>query len=253
MKKEKVGIVIIATNMYYILGIRFIKRFLHFYKGDSNISFYFFSDRDPLECLSEEECKSVIWNVENHNDWVSATNSKFENMLKCISDDKDYLFYFDADTNIDKDFGDWFLIGDLVGGEHFGNRSFLKGGKPDTKLGVMSFTPEHSPLKHTYYYGAFFGGKTLAVKLMCTMLKNWQLTDRMIKYEPPVNDETYINKYFHFCPPETVACEEFKFLISDKAGFLNTRNPRWINEHILDQMKVLKNKVYDIQNGKIKL
>lgn len=253
MKSKNVGIVIIATNAYYILGIRFIKRFLHFYKGDSNISFHFFSDRNPEECLSEIEYSKVIWHEERHENWISGTNSKFKNMLKSIDFDQDYLFYFDADTNVNKDFIDWFLIGDLVGGEHYGNRDFLKGGKPDTKQGVMSFTPEHSPLSHTYYYGAFFGGKTLALKLMCTMLKNWQLTDQVIKYEPPVNDETYINKYFHFCPPETVNCEQFKFMISDKGGLIDTRNTKFVNQSIIEEMKKLKDKIYDIQNEKIKL
>lgn len=30
----KIGITIIATNAYFPLGIRFIKKFKHYYKGD---------------------------------------------------------------------------------------------------------------------------------------------------------------------------------------------------------------------------
>ena len=39
---SKIGIVIIATNSYFVLGIRFIKKFMHHYKGSQKITFYFF-------------------------------------------------------------------------------------------------------------------------------------------------------------------------------------------------------------------
>ena len=38
----EIGIVIIGTNDYMVLAIRFIKNFLHFYKGKANIKFYLF-------------------------------------------------------------------------------------------------------------------------------------------------------------------------------------------------------------------
>ena len=38
---NKIGIVILATNAYFVLGVRFIKKFMHHYKGDSKITFYF--------------------------------------------------------------------------------------------------------------------------------------------------------------------------------------------------------------------
>jgi hypothetical protein len=44
---SKIGIVILATNAYFVLGVRFIKKFMHHYKGNSDVKFYFFSDEDP--------------------------------------------------------------------------------------------------------------------------------------------------------------------------------------------------------------
>ena len=47
MEKKKVGIVILATNAYFVLGVNFMRKFSHHYKGDAKITFYFFSDTDP--------------------------------------------------------------------------------------------------------------------------------------------------------------------------------------------------------------
>ena len=39
-----------------------------------------------------------------------------------VDKDEEYLYYFDADTSINKDFTEEWFIGDLVGGEHYCNR-----------------------------------------------------------------------------------------------------------------------------------
>lgn len=39
-----------------------------------------------------------------------------------------------------------------------------------------------------------------------------------------VNDESYINAYFHYNPPMTVPSDKFMFDISDKGGIGETRN-----------------------------
>lgn len=252
MTPEPVRIVLIATNAYFVLGIRFVKKFIHYYRGDHAVSFVFFSDKDPKDYLSESEASLVKWIETRHDNWVSGTNSKFDSILRaCQNDDRGYVFYFDADTDINKTFVDWFVIGDLVGGEHYGNKTFLTNNKIDTNPGVMSYVPEHSPLQRIYYYGAFFGGRTVVVNQMCKMLQSWQTIDKVIKYEPPVNDETYINKYFHTCPPALVNCEDFQFVISDKGGITDTRNPKASIEKYLIQMKDLRNSLYNVQNGKI--
>jgi len=115
-----IGIVVLATNAYFVLGIRFIKRFMNFYKGDKNITFYFFSDNNPKNYIPDN-IDVEYFHVTNNN-WVDGTNLKFTSILSIKDKLKsDYLFYFDADTNVNKDFiEDWF-IGDLVGGQHYGD------------------------------------------------------------------------------------------------------------------------------------
>jgi hypothetical protein len=84
--------------------------------------------------------------------------------------------------------------------------------------------PLDTQLKQVYYYGAFFGGKKDMVVDFCNILIEKQKKDKEIPYEPLWNDESYINQYFHYNPPTTIPCDKFKFYVSCKAGFENTRN-----------------------------
>lgn len=248
---SKIGIVILATNAYFVMGVRFIKKFLKHYKGESKVTFYFFSDTNPAEYFAEDV--DIVFIEENHKSWVDGTNSKFKNILSLAECDADYLFYFDADTNVSRDFtADWFL-GDLVGGEHYGNRGWLKDGAGyDKNPKSKAYVSPTSILPKTYYYGAFFGGRKDKVMEFCKVLRDNQLEDKKINYEPGVNDESYINQYFHFNPPtHTVKIEEFAFNVSDKGGLEGTRNPRLNIEILKQQMKNYKDKVYDIKSGKI--
>ena len=99
---KKIGIVIIATNAYFVLGVKFIKRFAHFHEGDYDVQFFFFSDTDPKPYLPDHI--NVNYTHEEHTDWVFGTDSKFKNILSLEQEDVDYLYYFDADTNVNKPF-----------------------------------------------------------------------------------------------------------------------------------------------------
>ena len=247
---SNIGIVILATNAYFVLGIRFIKKYIHHYKGNNHITFHFYSDTDPNPYL--QEGVDVRFYPESHTNWVEGTNSKFKNIISLANCKSDYLYYFDADTNVSNDFTeDWFL-GDLVGGEHYGNRDWLKNGAGfDRNSQSKAYVPLDSPLPYTYHYGAFFGGKTNKVIDFCTTLREWQLEDKKIPYEPGCNDESYINTYFHFNPPYTVPCDKFAFNISDKGGIGETRHP---DLDISNHKKTLlenKDRLINIQNNEI--
>lgn len=246
----KIGIVIIATNAYFALGVRFIKKFVKFYKGKAEIIFHVFSDTDPTNYLPAGI--DIDFHLTNHTNWVEGTNSKFSNILESGTSE-DYLYYFDADTNIDKDFTEEWFLGEMVGGEHYANNSFMKETKGfDRYPNSKAYVPIDTKLPQTYYYGAFFGGTTYKMRNFCLILQRYQSEDKKIGYEPGVNDESYINKYFHFNPPtRTIPCIEFRFLISDKAGLGETRNTKLdinqLKKDILDN----KDKDWDIRNGKL--
>ncbi len=244
-----IGIIVVATNAYFVLGLRLIKKFMYHYKGDKNITFYFFSDTDPSLYLSGED---VVFFRQYHKSWVDGTNSKFSNIISLESCKSDYLFYLDADTNITSDFTDDWFIGQLVGGEHYGNRSYLKGGVGfDHNPKSKAYVPYNTSLPCVYYYGAFFGGERKKVIDFCKVLYSNQLEDKKIPYEPVVNDESYINEYFHYNPPTTIKCEDFQFLVSDKGGIGETRNMKLNTEDFRKRLRENAQKVFDIQHNKL--
>lgn len=249
MKKREIGIVILATNAYFILGVRFVRRFMHFYKGDMDVKFYFFSDIDPAKYLP------LLANVEfhptSHTNWRDGTNSKFLNILKLATCTSDYLYYFDADTNIIKDFTEEWLIGDLVSGEHFNARTALKDGVGFDRNPVgNSYVPYDSALPYTYRYGAFFGGTKESMIKMCSTLRAWQAEDQHKGYEPPVNDESYLNKYFHYNENYTVPIEKFEFVVSDKGGLGNTRVMSLNIEELKKLVALNRDELWNIQHKK---
>ena len=223
---KNIGIVVLATNAYFVLGIRFMKRFMLNYKGDCNITFYFFSDTDPKEYLPENFNFKFFPTF--NSSWVDGTNLKFTSILKLIDCESDYLFYFDADTNVDQPFTEEWFLGDMVGGQHYGDQDWMRldrdGKAFDRNPISKAYVPLDTPLPQMYHYGAFFGGTRDNMVNFCTTMRYYQLEDKKIPYEPGVNDESYINREFHYNPPsKVVMCTDFKFAISDKGGIGETR------------------------------
>jgi hypothetical protein len=248
----KIGIILLATNGYFPLGIRFVKKFMHFYEGSSEIIFYFFSDKNPKEYVSENI------NVEHYYlsnpTWVDGTNSKFKSIIAAGEKSTcDYIFYFDADTNITQKFDENWFIGELVGGQHYADQSWMKEKKQyDRNPKSKAYVPENTTLFQMYFYGAFIGGTREKMVNLCETLKSYQEEDKKIPYEPVVNDESYINKEFHFNPPTRIVYNaDFKFGISDKGGIEHTRDVNIDISSMLEDIKKYKNEVFDILNGKI--
>jgi len=242
-----IGITILCTNAYFVLGIRFIKRFMRFYKGERKVIFYIFSDRDPKDYL---DCENYKWVPTSNDNWVDGTNLKFKSIISLEKEDVDYLFYFDADTNVSRDFTEEWFLGDIVGGQHY-NDSWPQEKPFDRNPKSMAYIPYDTPLPQMYFYGAFFGGSKLNMIEFCKTLSSWQDKDREINYEPAVNDESYINKYFHYAPPKIVLTKDFAFGISDKGGIGETRNPSLNTDHLLDEMKLARKMNYNILNNEV--
>ena len=242
-----IGIVILATNGYFPLGIRLIKRFNQFYKGESEITYYLFSDKNPKPYLPDNiDCK---WSFMENKNWVDGTNMKFKSILSLSECKSDHLYYVDADTNISKPFSDWF-IGEMVGGEHYGNRGYTE--KPfDRNPNSQAYVPKGTNLPQMYYYGAFFGGEKEKMLDLCAVLKGMQKQDKTINYEPVWNDESYLNKIFHYVPPQVIKCEDFMFDVSDKGGIGETRNMNLDISELLEALLVNKEKNINIVNGKV--
>lgn len=247
----KIGIKIIGTNAYFPLALMFIKKFTFFYTGNKKIKFYFFSDNDPKPYLPNNINYKFI--KQSHSNWLEGTNSKFANIISLEKEDFDYLYYFDADTNIDNHFDETWFLGEMVGSQHFEDDFSMKEQKNyDRNPKSKAFIPFDTKLPQTYYLGSFFGGKKEKVLNFCKILREWQLEDKKIPYEPDVNDESYINKFFHLYPPKTILCKDFKFITSDKRGISDTRDVKLdisiIKKDLIKYKNILN---IDIVGGKV--
>lgn len=247
----RIGIVVLCTNAYFLLGIRFIKRFMHHYKGDKSIIFYIFTDKDPKDYLPDDI--DYRYHHTTNKNWVDGTNLKFVSILKLINCEADFIFYFDADTNVDKDFTEEWFLGDSVAGQHYGDQTWMKEKKGfERNPRSKAYIPFNTPLSQVYTYGAFWGGTREWVMNFCKTMLEWQKADKSWGYEPGTNDESFSNAYFHYNPPsKLVLCKDFKFLISDKGGIGETRNMNLDVSKLLEKVKELKNDIFDIQHGQI--
>jgi len=249
----RIGIVIICTNCYFLLGLRFIKNFAHHYKGSAEIAFYIFSDTDPTPYFNIN--LDINFYYTTHKSWIEATNSKFKNILSLKDVNSDYLYYFDADTNIKKDFVEIWFLGDFVGGIHYNNNYLKKDGslqdKPyDRNIKSSSYIPFDTQLEQIYYLGAFFGGKTAKVMELCQQLYENQIINKAVNIEPVWNDESYLNHYFHYNKPSyIVPYKRFEFITSDKGG-LNTVHNTGPNIDVAKRL-IINNpdKLFDLVNG----
>ena len=247
----KIGVTIVATNSYFPLGIRLIKRFAQFYKGNAEITFYIFTDTNPKDYLPDNI--NCVYIHREHKQWVDGTNSKFQNILD-IADlliNEDYVMQLDADTNVSREFTEDWFIGDRVGGQHYGDIGYVE--KPfDRHILSMAYIPKDTPYPQTYYYGAFFSFSYKELIEFCETLIKWQKYDKeKLNYEPVWNDESYINKYFHYNPPKTILCKDFPFIVSDKGGIGETRNTNLDVNSLKADLRKYRDMLIDIKNGKV--
>jgi len=245
------GILILATNAFFPLGLRLINRFSRFYNGTANVRFYLVSDKNPSDFITEDV--AYTWLEDSHSNWQDGTNSKFKNLLRLKEENLDYIFYMDADTNVNRLFDDTWMLGEVVGAEHFGNQDWMKDVKSfDRNPKSKAYVPFDTDLPQTYYHGAFFGGTKAKIMEMSEVLLEWQIEDKKIPYEPGVNDESYMNAYFHYNPPtSTIAYKDFQFTVSDGGGIEEKRDPNLNVQHLIDGARDNKNKLWDIQKNRI--
>jgi len=256
MRKENIGIVVLCTNAYIVLGARFINRFMKYYKGDKDITFYVFCDRDIREYLPENI--DIEYFPTHNSSWVDGTNLKFTSILRIKEENKirsDYFFYFDSDTNISVPFTEEWFLGDSVAGQHFGDQGWMKEVKGfERNPRSMAYVPYDTPHFQVYTYGAFWGGTKEFVLNFCKTILEWQRKDKSCGFEPGTNDESYSNKYFHYNPPtKLVKTEDFAFGISDKGGIGEPRDVSLNVSHLLEQIKEHKEENWNLWNGKFVL
>ena len=95
------------------------------------------------------------------------------------------------------------------------------------------------------------GGEKDKVLDLCSVLQEWQQEDKKIPYEPCWNDESYLNKYFHYHPPKAILGQDFPFYVSDKSGIQGTRDTTLDTSILKEELKWAKDMLIDIRNGRV--
>lgn len=205
--KKKTLIQITATNSYFLLGVRFINRFTHLYTGDWDVEFHFYSETDPSEYLDQSKYKTVFHYTET-KDWHEADLSRIYSVLEMKDKEFDYLYWFDADTNIDNKFGNSLLEANLMSVRHI-SQWF-----EENKESGSYFEPKAGA---SWIIVCIFGGKKEDVIKCCESTLPWIQKDKEIGYIPKFITEKYLNKYFNENPLDKVL--EFHghpFCLTDK-------------------------------------
>jgi len=249
-----INITVIGTNAYALLALRFIRRWMHFYGGvmdapefNHRVTFHLFSDVDPYEHLDVTRGQ-VVWRQTQHRSWLEADHAKIETVGRVAEAGEAYTYYFDADTNIQRRFTSQWFVGELVAGQHYcdvRHKPFDR--NPDSHCCVPSDAPGQ-----VYCYGAFFGGTSARVAEMCRELVQRERADREGGYEAAVNDESYLNWYWHHNKPTLVVpCHEFPFSVSDKGGLAIERRPEFAIHEQLAALRARRGDLFDIKRGRV--
>lgn len=202
--------VTLATNKYRDLGVRLVHGLRDHYRGDHTVHVF-----------SEAEVPGAVWHPRRHPNWVAAVNDKFPCVAGLPLHPDDFVVFLDADTRVHKDVSDADFHGELVGWQHFGDQLWMRHQKGyDRSPKSSCYVPHDTPHPQMWFMGCIWGGRFGRVKRMLRELVDMQARNRKIGHEPGVNDESYLNHYFHYNPPTRV-CRwpaEYPFIVSDKGG-----------------------------------
>jgi len=200
----------LATNKYRFLGERLRDLLARRYKSNYQ-----------LHVFSETPIPGTVWHERHHRNWLAAVSDKYPCLLSLDIHEDDYVFYVDADTGELRDFSIYDIEGEVVAAQHFADQAWMKQSKNyDRNPASSCYVPVDTPLPQMWYMGAFHGGRWSRMKPLYQRLQALQLLNQSIGHEPGVNDESYLNYYFHYHPPTRVLHwpEGFPFVVSDKGG-----------------------------------
>ena len=225
MNPRVTGVVVLATGVYFLLGLRLIKGFRRHFRGSGQVRFYFHSDNDPSPYLPEGS--GVRYVHAAHQGWPLVARSKYDCILadesQMRADGVEQVCYLDADSDFSSDFGDdWLPPVSLFGAEHFcnSNRDYPFPTFETNPASTACLLAGRGTAGLVYYYGCFWGGQIDAVLGMCRVCKAMTDQDVARGIKTIWDDESYLNKYLHDCrePDAVILDRALPFAVSDKGG-----------------------------------
>lgn len=204
--RTNIGLMLIATGKYtsFLKGI--IESADKFFFNDSRfeITYYLFSDQDMMPGT----CRNVVPIHIDHKPFPHASMDRFRhfsNYRNALSLN-DYLFYVDVDCmfvdNVKED-----ILGKLVGVRHCG--FYSGGGSFETNSRSALYLPRD---RYKHYYGGGFSGGEAASYLDLSQWCADKIEEDLANGIMPVwHDETALNTYFAYNPPEKSLSPSYHF------------------------------------------
>jgi len=197
MKKNKIGLLIIATNKY----IRFLNDLIlsadSFFCRNEEVTYFIFTDKD----VNINSNRNIEIIKTSHKEWPWMTLGRykiFSNNSEKLSN-MNYLYYCDADMRFVSDVGDE-IISERVATQHpgyYGTR-----GTPETNSSSLACVFEHEPMQ--YFAGGFNGGSSHEYLKMAKHISNNIDTDYSKNLIAIWHDESHMNRYFIDNPPTKI-------------------------------------------------
>lgn len=198
---DSLAIVVIATNKYFPLAIRFINNWSHFYYGDDNYKIILFSDKDPYEYIPTAMTERVDYVHTTHTKIaMDMFSKKFLSLRYALDQGYDNVFYFDADTSIKKhfsrkDFVSTFSIVRHAANDYETNINDLPFDRTANSMACLDPSTIVGPV--TYYHACVFGGDREHISNLIFVCMSWVFDDKLRAVTPRWHDESYINKYIN--------------------------------------------------------
>lgn len=254
--KKKIRVVLVATNAYFLLGIRLINRWKNLYSGNNDYIFHFISDKDPKEYLYTHKDAVIYENIDS-SDWFSNNMLRIEYLKKIAQLESDYVICIDADTNVENIIVDDLFLYDTFFLQHVG-REYVEINN-DKSVGYMNFSNLEDK---DFVQACFFGGIPDKVINMCDYVIKCLDIDRPIGKILNNIDETYLTKYFYINQGYvSLKRENLPFFITDKGDerpsesgwnktpFYDLSDEEY--ENLLLEVKNNHDKLFNIRNNKI--
>jgi len=187
----RVGLLICATGKYVSYVNRLVDTFQqHFLVNDKNYELYFFIFTDG-DFIEKQRVKKIF---QKRLGWPFDTMKRFHmyNEHKQHYSMMNYLFSVDSDLLCIQDVPAADIISNLVGTEHnlFINIRGTYETRPESTAYVSNREGEY------YFFGAFWGGKTSEILIMCATIQDRIDIDLSKNIIAVWHDESHLNRYF---------------------------------------------------------
>ena len=185
-----VGIFLIATGKY----VDFVKPLCDdldkYFLTNHEKTVYVFTDADEVPGGATK----IYY---EHKPWPHPTLYRYH-AFTALNPQHDYYYYLDVDMRVVAPVGDE-ILGDLVGTRHPG---FYKKSKLEFSQERRFLSAAFAPFRLlNYYYAGGFNGGSKYLDMARTICK-WIDLDQKYGYTPEWFDESYLNKYFAYNPPD---------------------------------------------------